>query len=128
MDKLVERRDLLTDGQYLALCSALRPLGAEKVKGNLGLHVLANLPDSRTTSSSRVLGDARDSEGGKIAREIQRGGEHRAVTATHGARGMRSAARSHRSSDQPGTGAQLHRGKRKSKFACGEVDDLVIFI
>ena len=124
MDKLVERRDLWTDGQYLALCSALRPLGAEKVKGNLGLHALANLPDSRTTSSSRVLGDARDSEGGNIAHESQRGGEHRADTATHGARGMPSAARSRRSSDQPGTGAQLHRGKRKSKFACGEVDDL----
>ena len=59
MDKLVARRDLWTDEQYLALCTQMRPLGSDAVRGNLGMGLLDDLPGdaSRTGRGASNLVD-----------------------------------------------------------------------
>jgi predicted DNA helicase len=59
MDKLVARRDLWTDEQYLALCTQMRPLGSDAVRGNLGMGLLDDLPGgaSRTGRGASSLVD-----------------------------------------------------------------------
>ena len=74
LDKLIARRDLWTDDQYFTLCSELRPLGAEKVRGNLGLSSLADLPSfgpsrGRGGSNKEVV----DLPGGKKRHESSDG-------------------------------------------------------
>ena len=81
MDKLVARRDLWTDDQYLALCTQMRPLGSQAVRGNVGMGFLDDLPGAsragRNTSSKSLVDLTRDSApaNGNAARNRSKEGD-----------------------------------------------------
>ena len=108
MDKLVARRDLWTDDQYLALCSQLRPLGSESVKGNVGLGMLADLPSMSSARRGVHRGDAAvDLTGDSAVAARSTGTKKRRNTATN-------------------ANAPRTRGTKRKKrlHARGEVDSL----
>jgi hypothetical protein len=121
MDKLIARRDLWSDNQYLELCNQMRPLGAESVRGNVGLGALADLPGmaggysgrgAGVAAAARTQGKAPASSRGKAPSSD--GSTHRAGDATGQSARARGAARK-----KPGN----LRGSIDSLSECSEDED-----
>ena len=115
IDKLIARRDLWTDEQYLALCTQVRPLGSVKVKGNLGMSALADLPSGPrgTKTVQRSAGDG--AVAGSDAAVVDLTGN--SVEADEGARNK--SHRKQKSHSRPSDSKS-----KKHAYRRGEVDSL----
>jgi hypothetical protein len=85
IDKLIARRDLWTDEQYLALCTQVRPLGAKSVRGNLGLGALADLPSAPRAPKAATRGAVVDLTRDSVESDVgkKRGGKEKDSQKSH---------------------------------------------